>query len=509
MAGIGIITGFDLSANSPIDNRFVMPDQPTREAISWKYAGLLVYQTDVEQYFYYDGTTWISVIFSGTPGPPGSVWFNDDGVPLVGIGVDGDYYLDNLTGDVYQKQSGAWVLVSNIMGPQGEPGADSGAFASIAVYDANVPQVITVAPVKINQFELNGPQKSAVADFTNQRIIIATPGDYVLYFDADLLGVINKRYQLVIYVNGVPGVVLGTFNCASNTTPNISVQCALTIPDPATIIELYASNLSGGSDNLTLVTARLGVFAVRSKGDVGKALIHTEHDIVLNETNMAIIASGVWSPEDPYSASIIADSRSNLASPASLSGNKTGHSISYNGTVWSDNGIWRGPTGGPGSPGTPGANGATVTGGTRIRQGPYVYNSEILGTLGGISGIPAFYGHAYLGVAFSTSLEIGWKVKLEFTAQCRGHNFPATVRYILQRSDNAGVSWITVPGAPAPVFDFRAGDPYHTTVHISFVDAFTAANTAYMYRLVGYNSNSSQDNYFSTGFGYCLTLVPT
>lgn len=509
MGGIGIITGFDLSANSAIDNRLVMPDQPTREAIFWKYAGLLVYQSDVQQYFYYDGTNWISVIFSGTPGPPGSVWHTGTGVPLVGLGVNGDYYLDNATGDVYQKVAGAWVLVANIKGPQGEPGADSGAYASIAVYNANIPQVITVAPVKINQFELNGPQKSAISDFTNQRIVIATPGDYVLYFDADLVGVINKRYQLVIYVNGVAGVVLGTFNCASNTTPNISVQCALTIANPTTIIELYASNLSAGSDNLTLVTARLGVFAVRSKGDPGKALIHTEHDIVLDEAKIASIVAGVWTPADPYSASIIADNRVNLSVPASLSGNKVGHSISYNGIAWFDNGIWRGPTGAPGNPGPPGANGALVTGGTRMRQTSYTYNSEVLGTLGEILQHSAFYGHAYLGVAFSTSLEAGWKVKLEFTVQCRGHNNPATVRFIPQRSSDGGTTWITVPGAPSPVFDFRAGDSYHTTVQVNFVDAFTAPSTAYMYRLVGYNANSSQDNYFSTGFGYCFTLIPT
>lgn len=37
-------------------------------------------------------------------------------------GVDGDFYLDNDTGDIYQKISGSWVLQMNIKGPKGDPG---------------------------------------------------------------------------------------------------------------------------------------------------------------------------------------------------------------------------------------------------------------------------------------------------------------------------------------------------------------------------------------------------
>lgn len=61
----------------------------------------------------------------GDPGTPGSIWHNGSGVPSVLLGIDNDYYHNNDTGDVYNKQSGAWVLVSNIIGaigPQGPPG---------------------------------------------------------------------------------------------------------------------------------------------------------------------------------------------------------------------------------------------------------------------------------------------------------------------------------------------------------------------------------------------------
>ena len=46
---------------------------------------------------------------TGAAGSPGSVWYNGSGVPLDTLGVDGDYYLRNTTGDVYQKVGGTWA----------------------------------------------------------------------------------------------------------------------------------------------------------------------------------------------------------------------------------------------------------------------------------------------------------------------------------------------------------------------------------------------------------------
>ena len=53
----------------------------------------------------------------------GSKWFNGTANPDVNIGVGGDYYLNTVTGDAFQKSdNGAWVLVVNIKGPQGIQG---------------------------------------------------------------------------------------------------------------------------------------------------------------------------------------------------------------------------------------------------------------------------------------------------------------------------------------------------------------------------------------------------
>jgi hypothetical protein len=53
-----------------------------------------------------------------------SKWMHGNGVPNANQGIQGDYYLDVLTGNVYNKlPNGTWVLVANITGPQGSAGA--------------------------------------------------------------------------------------------------------------------------------------------------------------------------------------------------------------------------------------------------------------------------------------------------------------------------------------------------------------------------------------------------
>jgi hypothetical protein len=59
-----------------------------------------------------------------------SKWMHGNGLPLANQGIQGDYYLDVLTGNVYNKVPNNqqppqlnWVLVANITGPQGSAGA--------------------------------------------------------------------------------------------------------------------------------------------------------------------------------------------------------------------------------------------------------------------------------------------------------------------------------------------------------------------------------------------------
>ena len=45
---------------------------------------------------------------TGGAGTPGSKWYNGAGAPSDGVGVDGDYYLNDTNGDVYVKAGGTW-----------------------------------------------------------------------------------------------------------------------------------------------------------------------------------------------------------------------------------------------------------------------------------------------------------------------------------------------------------------------------------------------------------------
>lgn len=47
----------------------------------------------------------------------GGQWFRGAGGPSGSLGVNGNYYLNELNGDLYQKVSGTWVLALNIKGP--------------------------------------------------------------------------------------------------------------------------------------------------------------------------------------------------------------------------------------------------------------------------------------------------------------------------------------------------------------------------------------------------------
>jgi hypothetical protein len=58
----------------------------------------------------------------GQPGANGATWRDGSGAPSNGLGVDGDYYLNDSNGDVYKKVAGSYSVVGNIRGLQGIQG---------------------------------------------------------------------------------------------------------------------------------------------------------------------------------------------------------------------------------------------------------------------------------------------------------------------------------------------------------------------------------------------------
>lgn len=56
-------------------------------------------------------------LLAGTQGPAGATWYTGTGAPAGALGVDGDLYLENATGDVYKRAAGVWAVEANIEGP--------------------------------------------------------------------------------------------------------------------------------------------------------------------------------------------------------------------------------------------------------------------------------------------------------------------------------------------------------------------------------------------------------
>jgi hypothetical protein len=53
---------------------------------------------------------------AGSNGTNGSVWRDGSGVPSNSLGANGDYYLDDSTGNVYLRSAGTYSIVANIKG---------------------------------------------------------------------------------------------------------------------------------------------------------------------------------------------------------------------------------------------------------------------------------------------------------------------------------------------------------------------------------------------------------
>lgn len=72
----------------------------------------------------WDGSAWIDV--SGSQGPqgiqgiPGYPALSGSGVPGAGLGVDGDFYIDTATYNMYgPKTAGSWGSPTSLIGPTG------------------------------------------------------------------------------------------------------------------------------------------------------------------------------------------------------------------------------------------------------------------------------------------------------------------------------------------------------------------------------------------------------
>lgn len=80
--------------------------------------GLLVFDADEKIFYYWMFPAWKAI----EAGSNSTVWRSGNGVPTDGLGVENDFYLDILSGDVYKKVFGVYALMLSLKGDKGDKG---------------------------------------------------------------------------------------------------------------------------------------------------------------------------------------------------------------------------------------------------------------------------------------------------------------------------------------------------------------------------------------------------
>lgn len=349
--GIEKSAGFYLNRRKPLDVKTQVASSTERLSLKFVFKGLIVNQKDdAKRYLYIGNETsnitgdWIVIpqLYTGTTAPSNTLGAVDDiyinettktyyrktgsttwtalfvmsgaqiftsaGAPDNGTGLNGDLNVaDN--GDVYRKESGVWDLKFNIAGTDG---ADGDKYATSSTTSINLDAATDPITLTVG---------TGLAYTIGQQVEIVSSADLANNITAEVQSYNSGTGQLV--------VTNSTINGTGTHTD-------------------WKVNLAG------------------APGKQGKAFIHTESDINLTQTKITSIEAGSWSPENPWSASILNDSRSagQLTATLGIVGNKAGHSITYDGIAWYDNGTWRGSkgdkgdTGDIGNAGPAGANGS-------------------------------------------------------------------------------------------------------------------------------------------------------
>ena len=178
---------------------------------------------------------------NGTNGTNGSIWYNGTGVPSVGTGVNGDYFLRLDNGWVYNKVGTTWTYVENLTGLTGATGS-TGSTGSIGATGATGITGInaTSAEVSISNSAVETPLISC-------------------YISAGTMNVATT-YQISAYgtYNDTSSAPTNTFNLRIGNTTNTATGNSTT-----TLVPVSSTARIGQSWQLKLV------LTIRSTGNTG------------------------------------------------------------------------------------------------------------------------------------------------------------------------------------------------------------------------------------------------
>lgn len=137
----------------------------------------------------------------GTDGADGSVWRDGSGVPSNGLGVNGDYYLDDDTGLVYAKAGGTYSQVADI---HGDPSTFLDLTDTPNAYTGNAGNAVLVNATEDGLEFASAPTVPvawSVIDsgtFSGTSADLALPAEYSA-FRLTIVGLTNDTYSWVGY----------------------------------------------------------------------------------------------------------------------------------------------------------------------------------------------------------------------------------------------------------------------------------------------------------------------
>lgn len=308
---------------------------------------------------------------SGDPGTPGSIQYNGSGIPSVVLGDNNDYYVNNDNGDLYYKQSESWSLISNIKGPQGEPGnaIPLPLVQARRTTEYSVPNG-SWGDISFDTTDIENDDTIIEHDNTNRdRILIKENGYYMIGFHGDIddEGMIRVRKNDTDVLPGserdygahddsvdLEGPLANIFFASLNVGDFLTVQI-----QAASTAEILRVN-----PIFTVVKMQGPKGDKGDKGDIGdkgESFQIDEYDD-LDEAKVSFIESGSGaSPSDLYYFLVLDDNRSNQSLPTGISGDMTRHVIMYDGINWYDFGPFTGIDGPQGPQGPPGLDGVGLT----------------------------------------------------------------------------------------------------------------------------------------------------
>ena len=173
-------------------------------------------------------------------------WKYGVGVPAVSLGTIGDYYLDTATGNVYNKNSAtSWILISNIIGPQGPIGLDGaqgiqGVPGPTGAVGATGPTGLT-GPAGATGPQ--GPSASGGPTFVTPQMVYQIQAMYQIFNS-----VVSVDFDTLIgqHVNAV--ILYYENSCTSGSSP-YGVECRVDALTNAITYEII-DNYHGTSSNL-------------------------------------------------------------------------------------------------------------------------------------------------------------------------------------------------------------------------------------------------------------------